>query len=120
MNKIIGAGVEQIDKYEYMKRQYSRALDLWQERADQEHQAYCEKQGREPDNKKWRGLLHIIAKFKLDAYTAGVDGGDMPNVISDIESMADQFSDDTMGSMFFGVIADTLIDSYTQGQEARR
>lgn len=119
MNKIIGAGVEQIDKYEFEKRQYSRGLDLWQERADQERQVYYEKRGQEPDNKKWRGLLHIIAKFKLDAYTAGIDGGDMPNVISDIESMADQFSDDPMGSMFFGVIADTLIDSYTQGQEAR-
>ena len=119
MNKIIGAGVEQIDKYEFEKRQYSRGLDLWQERADQERQAYYEKRGQEPDNKKWRGLLHIIAKFKLDAYTAGIDGGDMPNVISDIERMADQFSDDPMGSMFFGVIADTLIDSYTQGQEAR-
>lgn len=115
MNKIIGAGVEQIDKYEFEKRQYSRGLDLWQER-----QAYYEKRGQEPDNKKWRGLLHIIAKFKLDAYTAGIDGGDMPNVITDIESMADQFSDDPMGSMFFGVIADTMIDSYTQGQEARR
>lgn len=120
MDKITGAGVEQIDKYEYMKRQYSRGLDLWQERADQEHQAYCEKQGIEPDNKKWRGLLHIIAKFKVDAYTAGIDGDDMPNVISDIKSMADHFSDDPMGGMFFGAISDTLIDSYTQGQEARR
>lgn len=119
MNKITGTGVEQIDRYDYLKRQYSRQLEIWQERADQEYQLCCEKQGRE-SNKKCRGLLHIIAKFKLDAYTAGIDGDDMPNVITDIENMANHFSDDPMGGMFFETIGETLIDSYTQGQEARR
>lgn len=119
MNKITGTGVEQIDRYDYLKRQYCRQLEIWQERADQEYQLCCEKQGRE-SNKKCRGLLHIIAKFKMDAYEAGISGEGFPGVAEAIGDMAEHCSDDPMGRAFFETIEETIIESYRQGQEARR
>lgn len=119
MNKITGTGVEQIDRYDYLKRQYSRQLEIWQERADQEYQLCCEKQGREP-NHQIRGLLHIIATFKMDAYTAGISGESFPGFVEAIEHMASQCADDPIGRAFFETIEETIIKSYMQGQEARR
>lgn len=120
MNKIIGVGVEQIDKHEYQIRQYEKALDQWQERADQEHQACYEKQGLEPNIKEWRGLLHILAKLKLDAFVAGIKGDKLPNTANAIDCMAMQLSDDPMGVEFFKAVEESIIRSYTHGQEARR
>lgn len=120
MSKIIGAGVEQIDRYEYQKKQYEKALQIWQEKADQERYRYCEKNGKDHDHKMWRGLFYIISKFKMEAFSAGIEGSREPDVVGKIECLAERCENEPMGSDFWEEIIRIIRASYEDGQKARR
>lgn len=120
MKVIKGAGVEHIDRYDHQKRQYRRALEIWQEKAEHECKVYHEEHCCRNDSDQWRGLFHIISELSMEAYTAGIEGAEEPDIIARIESVSEDFSDDPIGSEFWKIYAGIIRQSYTDGQEARR
>jgi len=119
MRKHKAAGLHESRDHSHEKRQFRKALDLWEEKVDQESQLQHEKSGKPQDIKKWRGLFRAIAGLAMSAYCAGIEGRDKPESLSELEKMSEIETDD-VGAELLDTLITFISDAYTQGQEARR
>lgn len=113
MKKIKGT---ETDKYEFQKRQYRKSLDLWEEKIEIENH---EKEMPVTKLKQWRDLIHVISEYMMEAYSAGIEGGEEPDIISNIEEMYEEFAGTQIGIEIWRSLISLMRDSYEDGRKAR-
>lgn len=119
MKKSKAAGVNQNYDYSHEKRQFRKRLDMWEERADQENQLRSEKSGKPQDIKRWRGLFRAIAGLAMAAYSAGIDGKDSPQALTELEKLS-ECETDAAGAELIDTLYMFINDAYEEGKKARR
>lgn len=117
MRKHEAAGLHESRDHSHEKRQFRKALDLWEEKVDQESQLQHEKSGKPQDIKKWRGFLHAVAGLAMSAYCAGIDGRARPGAIAELENMS-ELTDDVSIELRDALIT-FISNAYEDGKKAR-
>lgn len=101
---------------DFQKRQYGKALEIWEEKARLEYLTYCDEHGIVPMD-EWTNLLHIIAVDKMDAYTQGIEGHSEPTILDKLNELSE--GEPPIGIEFFGAIRSLIYASFVDGQNAR-
>ena len=106
-----------MEKNTFKKAQYAKALDIWREKAEHEHNVQCVENGKEPNTEQWRDIFFFIAAERLVAFSAGIDGQEEPDTVTKLDEIAQ--GEPPLGTEFWEIIRDMIHQGYIDGQNAR-